>query len=225
MGFKDFYNDSVNKDKQAQSWADQMAPVRAIYGALPVEYLQSEYRDSLPRPEKDFFKEVVEVIGDHAWVRCKEAYDQSSLSLYVHTHYDKEAPTRVVGGNVMVRLSDPIRQLRWPDGTLHLYAKDNYFYYCEIPKAKVGFFDSFRSEQKRFPGEQKRILGESLAKASELIKFTAGSQEYVDLKFYMYGDDYHVTIFRDGNAYCKDGPSKQGFKEGLAEAIKQLNRK
>lgn len=224
MGFKDFYNDTVNKDNQRQAWLERIAPIRAIYTSCPDELLERLYNDTLPRPETDFFKEAVEVIEDHVWVRCKESYDESSCTTSVRCDYEEGGTDYLIGGTIDVDISDPIRQIQWPDGTLHLYELKGIW--CEkVPKKKVGFFDSFRSVNKRFPKEQKRAIGLALKKADDIVRLTRGSQEYVDLKFSQYGDSYRIVIFRDGNAYGNKGPSDNAFYEGLAEAIKKLNQK
>ena len=49
MGFKDFYNDTVNKDNQRQAWLERRAPIRAIYPDCPDGLLERLYNDTLPR--------------------------------------------------------------------------------------------------------------------------------------------------------------------------------
>lgn len=221
MSFNEYYSKVENAKNQQQDWAETMSTMQSIFSTNQT-FLQSIYKETLPLEDKSFFIEAANSVNEGLWKKSKIQFN--TYSTHVGYYYEgSNINNHIAGATVKAYIADAVCQIHWPDGTIHIFDKEIHAE-TVLPKKHEGFFISLIDEQKRFPKLRKELGQECLKKANSLVKMHAGSQEYVKISFWRGGDQYAVTLFKDGNAYGYIRKVDGYFKQGFAEEIYRMNK-
>ena len=220
MSLKDAYYDLLDQEDKQHSQYQFLKEMGVIYPNLNEQNADYYYRTTLPvRTDKNetVFSDAACLLRDNIWKKTKKRFSEKDCYSDISRYYEgSQYDNKVAGDSVTVGINDAIGQIRWPDGTIHIY-NAGLAETCRIPLKQISIFDS---------GHKKlisRMKKDCLKRTESLLEMRTGSDEYVRLRFYDGEQNIEIVLFRDGTAYGKVRKIDTYFIDQLARAIKQMN--
>ncbi len=160
---------------------------------------------------------MIDLLSNKLWKKTKKSFSQKDGYYDVRNLYTgPEHSSEVIGAYVTVGLYDTLGQIRWPDGSVHIY--DSGLEETRwVPRDEIKLFDLEHKEL------ISRIILDCLDRADSLLSKRTGSDEYIRLRFTKGEENEDVVLFRDGAVYGNAEMIDTAFVDLLAGELKRMN--
>ena len=228
MSLKDAYEDLLNKEAAQDSRFQFLKEMETVYPWLNEQNVDHWYKRTLPVRKgnaEEVFRDAAGLIEDRFWKKTRKTYSAEDCYSEVGTYYEGfGVNNKRAGDTIMVCVNDTVGQIRWPDGTVHIY-DSGLKLERRIPDKEIGLFDTMKELKNRHKKKIGELKKECLERTDSLLGLRTGSDEYIRLTVFDGDRHNEIVLFRDGNAYCDyeyltiDG----SFVKQLAATIRAIN--
>ncbi len=220
MSLKDAYNDLLKQEDKQYSQYQFLKEMEVIYPNLNEENVDYYYKKTLPvhaGNNETVFSDAADLLSERLWKKTKKSFSEKDCNSAISSYYEgSQYNNKVAGDSVLVGVNDTIGQIRWPDGSVHIY-DSGLTEECRVPAREISIFDS---KHRKLISRMKK---DSLERTETLLSRRTGSDEYVRLRFYDGEQNIEIVLFRDGNAYGEVRKIDSYFINQLAQAIRRMN--